>query len=93
MEAILLYIVDNKYEILCNICKFHTFCIAFSFKLNLPYPPKPSPLYVESAKSMMTIQFLDLNASRLSWSVKLYKLKRINWHIESFLLVRTLNIM
>ena len=39
MEAILLYIVEDKYEILCNICKFHTFCIAFSFKLNLPFPP------------------------------------------------------
>jgi len=42
MEAILLYIVvvDDKYEILCNICKFRTFCIDFSSKLNLPFTPK-----------------------------------------------------
>ena len=40
MEAILLYIVDDKYEILCNICKFRTFCIAFSYKLNLPFTPQ-----------------------------------------------------
>ena len=93
MEAILLYIVDDKYEILCNICKFHTFCIAFSFKLNLPFPPNLVHNKLKVQKSMMTIQFLDLNASRLSWSVNLYKLKRINWHIESFLLVLTLNIM
>ena len=39
MEAILLYIVDDKYEILCNICQFHTFALHFVFKYFIIHPP------------------------------------------------------